>query len=639
LGNFFELELLVIDLPGPGLYEIIFAAQDPILDGCTIEKRLPLLVNELPIVIATQTTPATDCATPDGSFEILMQSDAAAVTVQETGNIFTNVTAGDVIPVSNVLPGIYTIEAENSAGCFYIATITVENSNPPVGFDYTITTEDEVCSPNGVADGSLTITFTTAQSGSYLITRQGDGQIFAGNFTNSSQVAINVPHGDYSVEVTDPSNCAIPDPDTYTIAQKFEVVFSVPSTLTACGNFTFIPISPQQLLFTVTNANGTVISPDANGDFTITQTDSYVVRGEDPAGIDCPRELTIDATITQPLDFEVSPPIIDCQVGVQYEAILNNANPADVVFLWRDASGIIVGRSQIFVPSAVGTYSLEVQPRAGGLCPTNQKSFEAITLTTNLQVALDVVPFCIDQTSTTISVVANLTLVQNIEWYRVQGGTRTRIPFNDIPIIEVNQEGVYEVLLRSAAGCDIGRASGVVTKSTIIAPIIPQSITICAIEGVLQSINPGTYDNYSWELNGAEVSTDAVFTPSLPGIYELTVSDNIGCFYVGNFEVIEDCSLKISFPNGIVLNDPNRNFILYANEYIDDVEVYIYNRWGELIFYCQHENIEPKQPFCPWDGQVGGNFVPNGTYAVVIKYTSGDQNKTESITKAITIIQ
>jgi len=639
LGNFFELELLVIDLPGPGLYEIIFAAQDPILDGCTIEKRLPLLVNELPIVIATQTTPATDCATPDGSFEILMQSDAAAVTVQETGNIFTNVTAGDVIPVSNVLPGIYTIEAENSAGCFYIATIIVENSNPPVGFDYTITTEDEVCSPNGVADGSLTITFTTAQSGSYLITRQGDGQIFAGNFTNSSQVAINVPHGDYSVEVTDPSNCAIPDPDTYTIAQKFEVVFSVPSTLTACGNFTFIPISPQQLLFTVTNANGTVISPDANGDFTITQTGSYVVRGEDPAGIDCPRELTIDATITQPLDFEVSPPIIDCQVGVQYEAILNNANPADVVFLWRDASGIIVGRSQIFVPSAVGTYSLEVQPRAGGLCPTNQKSFEAITLTTNLQVALDVVPFCIDQTSTTISVVANLTLVQNIEWYRVQGGTRTRIPFNDIPIIEVNQEGVYEVLLRSAAGCDIGRASGVVTKSTIIAPIIPQSITICAIEGVLQSINPGTYDNYSWELNGAEVSTDAVFTPSLPGIYELTVSDNIGCFYVGNFEVIEDCSLKISFPNGIVLNDPNRNFILYANEYIDDVEVYIYNRWGELIFYCQHENIEPKQPFCPWDGQVGGNFVPNGTYAVVIKYTSGDQNKTESITKAITIIQ
>ncbi|MFT7365028.1 MAG: hypothetical protein ACI9UV_003244, partial [Algoriphagus sp.] len=140
-------------------------------------------------------------------------------------------------------------------------------------------------------------------------------------------------------------------------------------------------------------------------------------------------------------------------------------------------------------------------------------------------------------------------------------------------------------------------------------------------------------------LNGDEVSTTAIFTPSLPGIYELTVSDNLGCFYVSTFEVIEDCALKISFPSGVVLNDPNRNFILYANEYIDDVEVYIYNRWGELIFYCQHDNLEPRQPFCPWDGQVGGNFVPNGTYAVVVKFTSRDQNKTESITKAITIIQ
>jgi hypothetical protein len=569
-----------------------------------------------------------------------MQADAATVTIQETGDIFSNVTAGDVIPVSNLLPGIYTIEAENSTGCFYFATVTVENSNPPAGFDYTITTQDQICSPDGVAAGSLTIAFITAQSGSYLITRQGDGQTFAGNFTNSSQVAINVPHGDYSVEVTDPSNCAIPDPDTYTIAQKFEVVFSVPSTLTACGNFTFIPISPQQLLFTVTNANGTVISPDANGDFTITQTGSYVVRGEDPAGIDCPRELTIDATITQPLDFEVSPPIIDCQVGVQYEAILNNANPADVVFLWRDANEIIVGRSQIFVPNLSGTYSLEVQPRSGGLCPTNQVYFDAEVLTENLQVELEVVPFCIDQTVTTIAIDADLSQVQNIEWYRVQGGTRTRIPqFDDLPIIEVSQEGTYEVLLRNAAGCDIGRARGAVIKSTIIAPIVPQTITICEIEGVTQRIDPGTYDNYSWKLDGTEVSADTVFTPTLPGIYELTVSDNIGCFYITNFEVIEDCGLRISFPNGIVLNDPNRNFILYANEYIDDVEVYIYNRWGELIFYCQHDNIEPRQPFCPWDGQVGGNFVPNGTYAVVVKYTSSNQNKTESITKAITIIQ
>ena len=311
-----------------------------------------------------------------------------------------------------------------------------------------------------------------------------------------------------------------------------------------------------------------------------------------------------------------------------------------MIFLWKDNAGIIVGRRQVFVPSRSGDYTLEVQPVAGGLCPVDKKSFTAEINSQRVDVSLDIVPYCVDQTSTTITVVADMTNVADIEWYSVVNGTRTRIPaFNGLPIIEVTQEGTYEALLRSSVGCELGRANGVVAKSTISPPVVPAGFTICAIEGVTQSIDPGIYDNYSWKLNGVEVSQDEVFTPTEGGIYELTVSDNLGCEYVATIDVVEDCSLKIVFPNGVVLNDPNRNFILYANEYIDDIEVYIYNRWGELIFYCEHENIEPKQPFCPWDGQVNGEFVPNGTYAVVVKFRSEDQNITEKLIKAITVIQ
>lgn len=641
LGEFFELELFINTLPGPGDYEIIFVTEDPILEGCTIEKKVDLLVHELPLLTAVQTTPATDCNTPDGSFEITMQSDAETLTVLETGDIFSNVLAGNSVQVTGVLPGVYTIEAENSFGCTYTGTVTVENSNPPVGFEYTIAGTDEICGPSGVQNGLLTINFTTSpQSGTYTATKQGDGQIFQGSFTNANQVDIAVPHGDYAVEVQDLSGCAIPDPTIYTIAQKFEVVFSVPSDLTACESFTFTPTSPDELSYTVTNSGGTVISPDANGEFTLTLSDTYTVRGEDPAGVNCPREETIVANITQPIDFEVSPPIVDCQVGIQYEAILNNADPADVIFLWKDNAGVIVGRRQIFVPSRSGDYTLEVQPVAGGLCPVDKKAFTAEVISLRVDLSLDIVPFCVDQTSTTITVVADMANVADIEWYSVVNGTRTRIPaFNGLPIIEVSQEGTYEALLRSSVGCELGRANGIVSKSTIIPPVVPAGFTICAIEGVTQAIDPGVYDNYSWKLNGVEVSQDQIFTPTEGGIYELTVSDNLGCEYVATIDVVEDCALKIVFPNGIVLNDPNRNFILYANEYIDDVEVYIYNRWGELIFYCEHENIEPKQPFCPWNGQVRGELVPNGTYAVVVKFRSVDQNITEKLIKAITVIQ
>ncbi|MCE7054962.1 gliding motility-associated C-terminal domain-containing protein [Algoriphagus sp. AGSA1] len=638
LGEFFELELWVNDLPGPGAYEIIFVTEDPILEGCTVEKKLDLLVNELPL-FTVQSNPAEDCATADGSFEITMQSPASLVTVLDEGITFTNVNQGDVLSVPDLLPGLYVIEAENSTGCFYTTTVTVENSNPPTGFEYTVATSDEVCGSSGVEDGLITINLTTVQSGTYKLVRQGNGLTIEDSFTATDQIDIAVPHGEYTVEVTDQSGCDIPDPTSYTIAQKFEVVFSVPSDLTACGSFTFAPTSPDELNYTMANSNGTVITPDTNGEFTITESDTYTVRGMDPTGENCPREIIINANITQSIDFEVSSPIVDCQVGVQYEAILDNADPADVLFLWKNEQGIIVGRRQTFVPSIAGDYTLEVQPLAGGLCPVDKKEFTAEIISERLDVSLDIVPFCVDQTSTTITVDADLTNVADFEWYSVENGTRTRIPSFNGPIIEVSQEGTYEVLLRSSAGCDLGRANGVVAKSIIIPPVVPEGFTICAIEGVTQSINPGTYDNYSWKLNGVEVSQESVFTPNEGGIYELTVSDNLGCEYISTIEVVEDCSLKIIFPNGVVLNDPNRNFILYANEYIDDVEVYIYNRWGELIFYCTHENLEPNQAFCPWNGEVRGEFVPNGTYAVVVKFTSEDQNKTEKLTKAITVIQ
>jgi len=642
LGEFFELELFITDLPSPGPYEIFFVTDDPILDGCTIEKKLDLLVNELPLFVAAQTSPATDCATADGAFQITMQSDASELRIPDLSLVFSNVSAGDVIPVNAVLPGIYTIEAENSEGCFFTAGVTIANLNPPTAFAFSVTPTDETCNASGIEPGLLTVTFDngTPQTGEYRAIRQGDGQIFTGSLPNQASFDIQVPYGDYLVEILDSSGCSIPDDQVYTVAQKFEVVFSVPTVVTACESFTFTPASPVPLTYAARTSTGSIISADAAGNFTFTQTGLYTVLGMDPTGVDCPQEIEMDVTITAPLDFTLSNPIVDCQAGIRYEAILNNANPVDVIFLWKDNLGVIVGRRQSFVPSRDGDYTLEVQPVAGGLCPTNAIPFTAKILIEPVTVSLDVVPFCVGQTSTTITIVADLSGVSEIEWYSVAGGTRTRIfAFDDLPIIDVSQEGTYEALLRSQFGCELGRANGVVAKSIIVPPIVPTEFTICAIEGVTTSINPGDYDNYSWILNGSEVSQDALFTPTLPGTYELRVSDNLGCEYVTTFIVNEDCRLRIIYPNGVVLNDPNRGFILYANEFIDEVEVFIYNRWGELIFFCEHENLEPKQPFCPWDGIANGKFVPNGTYAVVVKFTSRAQNKTEIETKAITIIQ
>jgi hypothetical protein len=461
-----------------------------------------------------------------------------------------------------------------------------------------------------------------------------------GPLPNQATFLVPVSRGDYLVEILDPTGCSIPDKTTYTVDQKFEVQFSVPAVVEGCVSYTFTPSGPKPLNYTVTGPSSAPITAQADGTFLLTLAGNYTVLGVDPAGIDCPKVLPMTVNLSPALDFEVSPPIVDCLTGIRFEAILKNADPADVIFLWRDDLGIIVGRRQEFVPSRSGNFTLEVQPAAGGLCPTKQLPFAATILPARLAVSLDAQPFCVDQTTTTIEVKANLATVDSFEWFLVTGGTRTRLPALTSNLIEVSQEGTYEVLLRSSVGCELGRANVVVVKSQLVPPILPtEPLLICAVEGKTATLDPGSYASYSWILDGEEVSNTPTFSPEKGGTYTLRVGDALGCEWEGTFTVVEDCNLKVVFPNGMVLGDPSRNFILYANEYIDDIDVFIYNRWGELIFYCEHEILEPKQPFCPWDGLVNGKLVPTGTYVAVVRFTSRAQNLTQTETKAITIIQ
>jgi hypothetical protein len=641
LGSFFELELYILSLPGPGQYEITFLAQDPILPNCKVSKKLNLVVHELPVVLARATARATSCSTANGAIEVTLQAAVSSLKLVELGLSFPASPAGTIIPISGLTPGIYTLEAENAAGCTYSASVTVENSTPPANYAFNVLASDEICSPTGVAQGSLQITFTggSPRVGTYKIVRQGDGLELTGSLPNQATFLVPVSHGDYLVEVLDPSGCSIPDKTLYSIKQKFEVQFSVPAVVQGCVSYSFTPSGPKPLTYTITGPSGT-LAKEPDGSYLITQSGNYTVLGEDPARLDCPKVLPMTVNLSPALDFEVSPPIVDCLTGIRFEAILKNAAPADVIFLWRDDLGIIVGRRQEFIPSRSGNYTLEVQPATGGLCPPKKLSFAATILPQRLAVSLEASPFCVDQTTTSIEVKATLATVDSFEWFLVTGGTRSRLPQYSTNQIEVGQEGTYEVILRSSFGCELGRANVVVVKSKLIPPILPTDpLVICAVEGKKVTLDPGPYASYSWTLDGKEVSQDPTFSPEKGGIYTLRVGDILGCEWEGTFTVEEDCQLKVVFPNGMVLNDPSRNFILYVNEYIDEVDVFIYNRWGELIFYCEQETMEPNKPFCPWDGSVNGKFVPTGTYVAVVRFTSRAQGLTQTETKAITIIQ
>lgn len=650
VGLAFELEVEpALDLPGPGLYEIIFVTEDPIVEGCLVEKVLELEVFPLPNFEIVILTNAEDCNSPEGSFEIEALIAMSVLEIMETGDVFQNVSAGDFFTLTDLEPGNYTVRGQTDFGCEFTRTATIQNVNPPQGFEnITLDSTDESCGVNEIIPGSITIELSAAVQGTYTITRQGDGQEFTGALDGQTTV-IEIGHGDYAVQVEDANGCAIPVGDV-TVARRFLADFNVPSNIVACESFELEISTQQNLVFTVTDPNGDLINADADGIYLLNISGVYTVFGEDPDGVACPRERTINLTINDPIQYELSAPQVDCVDGVSYEAIiLDGTDPASVFFFWRNESNQVVGRSQRFFPSAPGQYTLDVQPRVGSNCPTPPIPFEVEEFAAAVEFELEVQPFCVGEPSTFVNLLIDaddMDAVGQIRWFFVQGGNRTPLPANDdATMISVDQanQGTYQVEVYNNFGCLVGRDQIQVIQSTLVAPVLQATYTICALENIVFQLDPGQYDNYEWYLEGEDepISTDPIFTPQQEGNYRLVVFDDLGCVEEITFEVVEDCELRVRFPNAMRPSDASKQFLIYTNDFIDELSVYIYNRWGELIFYCEQSNLpgDAVGGYCPWDGTVNGQKVPIGTYPVVVRFRSNNQNITRVLRESILVIE
>ena len=81
-------------------------------------------------------------------------------------------------------------------------------------------------------------------------------------------------------------------------------------------------------------------------------------------------------------------------------------------------------------------------------------------------------------------------------------------------------------------------------------------------------------------------------------------------------EIIPPMSLYIPntfTPNGDGLNDT----FGVAGEAIKDINIQIFNRWGQLIY-------ETNDPEKGWDGRLNGEYVPAGAYVYYLKFDNVD---------------
>jgi gliding motility-associated-like protein len=148
--------------------------------------------------------------------------------------------------------------------------------------------------------------------------------------------------------------------------------------------------------------------------------------------------------------------------------------------------------------------------------------------------------------------------------------------------------------------------------------------------------------SYLWNF-GDGTTNDSIFSPehTFPeeaGSYlvSLQVSNQIGCMDTTSQVIVVEHDPVVFIPNAFTPDGDGLNneftAVFPENMKLASYEMYIYDRWGELVFYSQ----DPKQG---WDASLAGFDAPDGAYSYLVKYKEfGYVNKFQ-VTGSVVVIR
>ena len=179
------------------------------------------------------------------------------------------------------------------------------------------------------------------------------------------------------------------------------------------------------------------------------------------------------------------------------------------------------------------------------------------------------------------------------------------------------EAGSYLCYFTAENGCDsvVTLQLGIIAGST---EILSSAEDFCDYYQTVLSVLDGG-DAYIWSTGAVSPTLEAV----APGRYSVTTYHQ-GCEVTASY-VITPCQWELYLPNAITpgrsegLNDV---FSLTESQkaWITDFELYIYNRWGELVYTSQDKNFK-------WDGSVNGKIYMNNVYNYIIRLTDRNMRR------------
>ncbi len=204
--------------------------------------------------------------------------------------------------------------------------------------------------------------------------------------------------------------------------------------------------------------------------------------------------------------------------------------------------------------------------------------------------------------------------------------------------------GTYGFYIRDNAGCEISQDSFTIEDFTPYE--INIEVTTTPDNYVLNVVTDITPQTIKWNpVNGLSCDNclNVIATPTEDTQYIVTLIDSEGCtvsdtiFLTGIIHKEEE-KINIDIPNIFTPDGDGYNEIFYAksNKEGSTYDMYIYDRWGEKVFYAK--GLEFNDSVNGWDGNFKGEKALPGVYVYMIIVNFSEGNK-ETFTGDLLLIR
>lgn len=599
-----------VDSSVPGVFTYVVSIEDPISTGCFVNDTTQVTVNPRAQAIVNNIT-NTACGTSNGSFdfEVTTTGNYSYVVRGNTSGVAgesTNFDGPGTVNVNNLAADIYTLEiTDNSSGC--VNTLSnIQVQNDPAGF--TISNPTVTAPDCNLSNGTLRFTLSNNVFPiTYTLTNTTNGGTFSNTVnsaiatTNFDFEVVNLPGGTYNLEVVASSGC-IQSQTGIQLIQPQPVNLTTEPFVEICG-----ASAPLSASSTTAGASFSWVGPNgfsANGaNINAPESGTYTVTASAPGACTVTEDVVVDLTIEPLVQIIQEGDVCEGSITLVAE-VTNPEGGANYSFLWSTGA-----TSSSITVDVTDNYSVTARNAENISCSGSASI--SINIPEEIEASVSSSPACDDGSPITLTVNVTAGSPTSFNW------TRDGQPAGQGATLVVDEEGEYLVTIANAT-CFIERGF-TVRRQRIPEGQLPDVEFYCSTRTNNPILLAGIgFTSYEWTRNGQPYPQGGQnLVVDEPGVYVVTMTTATGCIQTDTVEIIESCAPRVIAPNAFSPDSapPNNSFVVFPNNFVSDFEIYIYNRWGELIF--QSNTLEFK-----WDGTFNGQLVPLGTYPYVIRFKS-----------------